>query len=191
MAGTLRPEPAKGPRIVNRFAVHPRTWLAGIDKRWILRAAVFAAAAAAFLPVIGRQVNSRRHAGACRANLETIYRALVAADRDANLLPRIALYPDDVRKDEDSLLARLAAYGITSSDCICPAAGPVLQETGITYIWNTELIGKKIADLSPPRWMLADMRALDPHLPGVHNGYNLVLYSDGRIERSKRPPPLP
>ena len=138
--------------------------------------------------VIFDRFTDRRNERGCRENLEALYQAIIRIEQDAGSLPLIALYPDSVQDDRNSLLAHLSQHGITPERCICRATSGTLQNTGITYIWNSQLNQKRLANVEPPRWMITEINALDPRVPAPHGLSYLVLYTNGRIEKTIIPP---
>jgi hypothetical protein len=124
----------------------------------------------------------------CANNLRGIYTALEMFEIDRGALPRLAFYPDHSKLDNDSLLAALQPYGARTDIFICPAAPVIQKDTGLTYIWNVQLNGRKLRGSEPPAWMIVEMNALSDSVPAPHFGAYHILYTDGRVQRSKKPP---
>lgn len=124
----------------------------------------------------------------CANNLRNIYTALENFEVDRGTLPRAAFYPDDPKQDNDSLLVALQPYRAQSDLYICPAAPAVQKDTGLTYVWNVQLNGRKMHVSGAPVWMIVELNALSDAVPAPHfGGYN-ILYTDGSVQRSKEPP---
>ena len=136
-------------------------------------------------------VASQHRAAQCRRNLSTLYDALVKYEQRTGALPAFTFFPDDVQLDPDSLYANLVPYGIQPNHCLCPSSPAPLRETGMSYLWNVSLNGRRIADLPVPRWMLVEANALSAAVPAPHRGRYNVLYTDGAIRTSRIPPPMP
>ncbi len=127
-------------------------------------------------------------AGQCRRNLENIYSALELYEAEHGTLPRLAFFPDDATHDRDSLLVALRAYEPDANVFICPAIRRYYPAGTLTYIWNIKLNGKKIHAADSPAWMLVEINALSDNVPLPHfTGYN-ILYTDGRVRASHKPP---
>jgi prepilin-type processing-associated H-X9-DG protein len=124
----------------------------------------------------------------CANNMRNIYTALENFEVDRGTLPRAAFYPDDPKQDNDSLLIALQPYRGQSDTYICPTAPAVQRDTGLTYVWNVQLNGRKLHGTGAPAWMLVELNALSDAVPAPHfGGYN-ILYADGSVQRSKIPP---
>ncbi len=131
-------------------------------------------------------VQMRRTAG-CADNLKSIYRALELHEMERGVLPTLAYFPDHPIEDSDSLRVVLEPYGIAAHRCICPQARTVQREEGLTYIWNVSLNGQRIPRGDEKTWMLVDMNALTEDVPAPHLGRYNVLYSDGTVQRLRKP----
>ena len=139
----------------------------------------------------GSLVHSRRNARQCSQNLQKIFDALVDYETKFGFLPKLAFYPDNARLDPDSITMKLAAFGITESDCVCPSSPAVLQDTGITYLWNIALNTQQLNDFPTSTWMMVEIHALSSSVPAPHLRTYNILYTDGRILRSRQSPDLP
>jgi hypothetical protein len=125
----------------------------------------------------------------CEKSLESIYAYLTLYERDNGRLPIFELYPENPRENPESLINRLSELpGFDSGWLICPSAPALLQEQGITYLWNTALNQGSLSNRQEITWVLVDIQALDDRIPGPHFGTYHILYSDGRVERSSSPP---
>ena len=129
-----------------------------------------------------------RRQRACESNLLKIYAALEQYEYEAGVLPEMAYYPDDVRLDPESMYSILEPYGLAATNCVCPGCAAVLQDTGITYVWNTQVNGKPLRSLDPPQWLVVEMNALSAKVPAPHWGRYNVLYSDGKVRDEGRRP---
>jgi len=132
------------------------------------------------------QVMMRKH---CKKNLREIYKALELYEMDRGILPRLAFFPDDPKTDNDSLVVALKPYSPGGDIYVCPAAPAYHRALGLTYIWNTDLNGRKLQSSEAPTWVLTEMRALSPSVPKPHMGLYNILYTDGSVKKSKEPPP--
>lgn len=124
----------------------------------------------------------------CANNLRNIYTALENFEVDRGTLPRAAFYPDDPKQDNDSLLVALQPYRVQSDIYICPTAPAVQKNTGLTYVWNVQLNGRKLHGSGTPAWMIVELNALSDAVPAPHFGEYNILYADGSVQRSKEPP---
>ena len=103
--------------------------------------------------------------------------------------PAAKFYPENPLEDPQSIAVILKSYG--KETFICPTAPAALKRSGLTYLWNDELSGKLISQIRKPSstWLMADMTALDERVSSHQGGYN-ILYADGRVCWSPKPPPL-
>jgi hypothetical protein len=122
-------------------------------------------------------------------NLRLIYMALEWYEMEKGQLPPLTFFPDDPRHDADSLLYILNNYGVTEDMTVCPTAPRALRELGLNYVWNTKLSGRRLHESRERDWMLVEMHALSDRVPPPHLGHYSILYTDGRVERSRIPPP--
>lgn len=130
-----------------------------------------------------------RRAETCRANLREIYAVLEMYEIENGTLPSLALFPDDPKNDEDSLRVFLESQGVSGDLCLCPTSPRVVRETGLSYLWNVNLNGKKLSGFKDPEWMIVEINALSDQVPAPHYGAYHILYTDGRVEASREPPP--
>jgi prepilin-type processing-associated H-X9-DG protein len=121
----------------------------------------------------------------CADHLRRIYHAMEMYETDRGTLPHLAFFPDNPEEDPDSLRTVLESYGVDGNVAACPAVADVLAELGLTYVWNTELNGRKLPGEGQRTWMLVDLNALSPDVPAPHMGRYNVLYTDGKVERVK------
>lgn len=129
-----------------------------------------------------------REMNACEAQLESMYLALEFYEMDNGLLPDLAYFPSRPKEGANSLVQVLKPYGLQPESCVCPAAGALLAEQGLTYIWNADMSGKRLGARNNPTWLLIEIQALSarikrPHFNAVH-----VLYTDGHIRKLKEIP---
>ena len=128
-----------------------------------------------------------RFSNLCLSNLRALYRALELYEMDRGTLPKLAYFPDIPTEDTDSLRVVLESFGATGSACLCPASAPGVQELGLTYVWNVRLNGKKIPRGDERDWMLVEINALSGDVPAPHLGWYHVLYTDGTVDRVRKP----
>jgi hypothetical protein len=124
----------------------------------------------------------------CEQRLLKLYQSLQDYERQHGRLPSLELFPEDPRDSEKSLLQALQAFDPDPEAGTCPACHPVLQEHGLTYLWNTALNQSSLRARKESTWVLVDIQALDDRIPGPHFGAYHILYTDGRVERSNAPP---
>jgi len=147
-------------------------------------AAVLIGLAAGIYTVVHQNMLTKK----CANNLRNIYAALESFEVDRGTLPRAAFYPDDPKQDNDSLLVALQPYRVQSDIYICPTAPAVQKDTGMTYVWNVQLNGRKLQGSGPPTWMIVELNALSDAVPAPHLGAYNILYADGSVQRSKEAP---
>lgn len=126
----------------------------------------------------------------CQENLTRIYQALETYELAHGSLPRLAFLAAEPLSDPESLCVVLESYGLTPEHFICPAAHPLIAETGLTYIWNTRLNGRSMQDFYEKQWMLVEINAIAPDIAGPHFGACNVLFTDGSVERIRNPADL-
>ena len=123
----------------------------------------------------------------CQANLRTLYRAMEMYEMERGALPKLSFFPDNPTEDLDSLRVVLESHGASGTACLCPSGPASLRELGLTYVWNTQLNGRKIHRGGERTWMLMDIQALSPDVPAPHLRRYHVLYSDGQVDRIADP----
>lgn len=131
-----------------------------------------------------------RHARDCMAQLRQFYIALELYELDYGRLPHMAFYPDDAWLDPHSLLVVLDPYGVTSEMGLCPHSHHRIRKRGLSYVWNTEANGRSLQELDPDMWLITGINALSHQVRRPHIGRHITLYADGRVLRSRRPPPI-
>ncbi len=131
----------------------------------------------------------RQHERICEQHLLRIYTLLEMYEIDRGTLPRLAFFPDDPRQDNDSIVVVLAPYGAEADDFICPATPKLYRDTGLSYLWNVKLNGRKQMSGQKPEWMLVELNALSREVPPPHLNCYHILYTDGRVVHAKTPPP--
>ncbi len=129
-----------------------------------------------------------RQESECRARLERIYMAMELYELGNGHLPKLDFYPDNPREGRESLRVVLSKYGLLGSDCVCPAAHPLIQEKGLSYVWNIALNNQSLSGRQQPDWMLIELEALNPKLRGPHLRQYHILYTDGKVQRTARIP---
>ena len=165
-------------------------WNSGDARRTTVRIGLGIALAAGAGGVVVSLARSAREERQCIENLQSVYDAVHRYDEKHASLPDLAFFPGDVRRDLDSLLVVLEPHGLREPQCVCPGADPVLAETGITYVWNVSLNGRRLSSLEIPVWMMVEINVLSPSVPATHRGGYHVLYTDGRVEREVNPPAI-
>jgi prepilin-type processing-associated H-X9-DG protein len=171
--------------MMSRLAVGGRSRRFGFTLAELLVILVLLACLAGAAWHISRQVMLRKQ---CKRNLYAIYNALELYEIDRGTLPRLAFYPDQPRTDRDSPLVVLRAYCSDPSVFVCPAAPAHYRETGLTYVWNVNLNGRKMQGVDPPTWIFTELQALSDTVPPPHLGVFNVLYTDGHVRKMKTPP---
>lgn len=134
---------------------------------------------------VSRQIMLRKQ---CKRNLYAIYNALELYEIDRGTLPRLAFLPDRPRTDRDSPLIVLRSYCSDLDVFVCPAAPAHYRETGLTYIWNIALNGRKLRGMEPPVWVMTELEALSDTVPAPHLGVYNVLFTDGHVRKMRMPP---
>lgn len=130
----------------------------------------------------------REHARTCEARLHELYAFFELYELQHGVLPTLAFYPNEPRRDGRSLRVLVEQEGLNGEVCVCPAAPRLLREAGLTYLWNPALNGRRLADQPEPRWMLVEVHALSDEVPRPHFGSYHVLFTDGRVVRCRQPP---
>ena len=123
----------------------------------------------------------------CRANLTQVYKALELYSLERGTLPNLAFYPESPQRGGDSLVKILRKFGL-DHHAICPSAPDAVAWTGLTYVWNPMLNGKRFEEIQEPVWIVVDIQAVSTEVPPPHLGAYLVLYSDGSILETQDPP---
>ena len=111
--------------------------------------------------------------------------AIDFAERGA--LPDLAFYPESPQRGTDSLIRVLRKFGLEDNG-VCPSSPEAVAWTGLSYVWNPTLSGKRLEEIQEPVWMVVDIHAVSADVPAPHLGAYLVLYSDGSILETQDPP---
>ncbi len=127
----------------------------------------------------------------CASNLRQIGMAINMFVISEGKYPPAKFFPAQPLKDPQSIVVILKSYHLPQKVFICPSAPPLLREKGLTYLWNDYLSGKDPSRVKNPSrtWMMVDITAVDPRVSSHLGGYN-ILYADGHVEWSPRPPPI-
>lgn len=136
--------------------------------------------------LLSAYLRSRADANLCMDRLRQIYTALEMYEMDHGALPDLAFFPPNPRTDAHSLRVALEPY--LAVEPICPAAPPSHRELGMTYVWNVANNRRRLGPHDPPSWLLVELTALSDEAPPPHFGAYHVLYTDGRILRSRTAP---
>lgn len=167
-----------------RFPFTPSSSTAGhaLFKLIVLMLVVLALMGALYLALM-----SASHAVTCVGNLKRIYNALEVYEMSHGALPRLNYYPEEAMGTAGSICVVLESYGLDPRTWICPATHPIIRETGLSYLWNTRLNGASLRELTERQWMMVEINAASPGMPGPHFGYCNVLFTDGTVERVRNP----
>lgn len=151
---------------------------------WLLIVLMVVSIFVAFRVLNRRLVDTRE----CRARLQRIYAALELYEFNEGRLPELAFYPTGPLTSAESLVTALSRYGLRPSDCVCPASGHAIRESGLSYLWNPNLNQHALGASAQPVWMLVEVEAINPQLAPPHlSGYH-ILYSDGTVKSAKAIP---
>jgi len=127
-------------------------------------------------------------ANQCREQMKRIYGALGFYEVQNGSLPAMRFYPEDPRKDEDSLRLVLEAYGLDPDDTICPSAQPLVRETGLSYLWNVNLNKQVLSAGRQSEWLMTEIEVMSSKLRGPHFRHYHVMYTDGHVQRTDTVP---
>ncbi|MCM8832662.1 MAG: hypothetical protein NC816_01880 [Candidatus Omnitrophica bacterium] len=114
----------------------------------------------------------------CINNLKQIYQGIVMFCQDNDHLPEAKFFPFSFN-DEKGLHNILKSYGIKGKVLFCPSLPDELNKYGINYIWNDNVNGKRLENLSSSMWLLTEMTAVSKDIPPPHSGRYSVIYADG------------
>ncbi|MCS7180169.1 MAG: hypothetical protein NZ891_02320 [bacterium] len=115
----------------------------------------------------------------CLNNLKQIYQALVMFEQDNDNLPNAKFFPSSIN-DEKGIHNILKSYNIRGKILFCPSLPDELNKYGTNYIWNDNVNGKRLENLSSSTWLLTEMTAVSKDIPPPHSGRYSVIYPDGR-----------
>lgn len=161
----------------------------GTQRYFTLRALFFAAAVAVVALAVTYYWRQRDLEQQCAYNLAQIYGALEMYEINHGVLPNLAFYPDNPKHAPDSLLVVLDPYAFGSDLGYCPSSHPLIRDRGLSYVWNIRMNGKKLHAAPDAPWLITEISALSDQVRPPHRGQYLILYADGRIARSRTPPP--
>jgi len=154
--------------------------------RWIVLAAVVLVLGATGAAARWTLVRLQR-ARECEQHLHQIYLALEWYQAQHGELPHLAMYPAE-KYAPDSLIRCLKDMGFPEELALCPESARLIRERGVSYLWNPRLNGLRLGSV-PRTWMLVEINALEPQTyPKPHFGAYQVLFTDGTVRRTKRPP---
>ena len=146
----------------------------------------------------------------CQTKLRQISLALMDYVFEYGRLPRAAFYPENAAKDQDSIKVILGPHGASSKLFVCPSAPQVLEDKGLTFLWNDRFSGQRqeaVPDAGK-QWLLVEINAIREiplaemgenkpsdemlaklnQVPAAHpHGYN-VLYVDGHVASTDKLP---
>jgi prepilin-type processing-associated H-X9-DG protein len=131
-------------------------------------------------------IRSEQASQQCQQNLTQLYRLIRAYDTEHGHLPDAAFYPPYPHTRKPGLGA---LFGDAADSYLrCPAAGSDMARLGWpSYIWNTTLSGKPLAQVEDPAntWLVMDVWGPHPFMishqhAGHHGGVN-VLFADGSV----------
>ncbi|MEM7393436.1 MAG: hypothetical protein AAF492_13915, partial [Verrucomicrobiota bacterium] len=155
-----------------------------MDRRWMMLIFISVLAGS----VIFYYYSSNRNADRCLENLKQIYLAIGLYEFDTGLLPNLSFYPDRPKEDATSLRVVLEKYGATGKSYLCPSSHGLVRDTGLSYVWNVALNGRTLKEFKDPVWMLVEVNAVSEEVPPPHLGRYHILYTDGQVALSDRPP---
>jgi hypothetical protein len=128
-------------------------------------------------------------ANQCRHNMEQIYMAVEMYEVNSGALPKLAFFPENSRESKDSIRFSLTQHGAPNDAFLCPSSPEVVKDFGLSYIWNVRLNGKSFLSIPEPTWMLVEINAISRSVPPPHLARYNILYTDGRVVPSFKPPP--
>jgi prepilin-type processing-associated H-X9-DG protein len=135
-----------------------------------------------------RAVDSETAEASCQANLRKLWTLIEQYETRHGALPPATFFPERPLLDDDSLLVLLgeAARALLR----CPTVGEDLQRIGLHYVWNQQLSGKKLSEITAPSntWVMADFVIAHDWMTknrfcGHRGGVN-ILYADGSVKRT-------
>lgn len=133
--------------------------------------------------LLNRVSNDRIAASQCAQNLKTLYVYLQRYEQEHGTLPTLVLFSKDPENDPRGIKAVLSEMGVPDEVFICPSSPDVIRDHGVSYLWNPALNGGTLNG-GEVRWMLVDIQAVDPDLPGPHLNRYHILFTDGHVEET-------
>jgi type II secretory pathway pseudopilin PulG len=115
----------------------------------------------------------------CLNNLKQIYQALAMFQQDNDKLPDAKFFPSSIN-DPKGIHNILKPYNIKGKVLFCPSLPDELNKYGTNYIWNDNVNGKRLEDLSSSTWLLTEMTVVGKDIPPPHTGRYSIIYPDGR-----------
>lgn len=120
----------------------------------------------------------RGKAADCLNNLKQIYQALVMFEQDNDKLPEAKFFPSSIN-DPKGIHNILKSYNIKGKVLFCPSLPEELNKYGTNYIWNDNVNGKRLENLTSSTWILTEMTSVSKDIPPPHSGRYSVIYPDG------------
>ena len=125
----------------------------------------------------------------CKINLHKIQNAFTLfLIENEDKLPDAVFYPKDM-SSKKAIHNILKSY-IGKDVFVCPSLPEKLQARGLTYIWNDTYSGKmrdRVRD-ADKKWLMTEMTAVAKDIPPPHTRGYAILYVDGHVEYSDKPP---
>lgn len=131
---------------------------------------------------------ARRAAALCEHRLHTIFTALELYEAEHGVLPTLDFFAEGPRSAAESPATRLAPFGVTPADGICPGTPKVFRAHGMSYLWNARMNHRKLCEARSNEWLMVEANALDPSLPRPHGNRYHVLMCDGHVVSTDAPP---
>ncbi|MBN4073995.1 hypothetical protein JYT61_00380 [bacterium AH-315-E10] len=120
----------------------------------------------------------------CQHNLRSIGQLLTMHVMD-DAYPKAAFYPKDPKKGKDSIRVIL---GGPAKIWQCPGLPDKLRESGLTFVYNDELSGKRAVGNAAKKWVLIEINCVSKSAPHAHPGGYNILFADGHVISSKKLP---
>ncbi len=117
----------------------------------------------------------------CVQHLQVISQAFQMADLRGQPLPQACFFPKNGSVTDS--LPKLMGGQVQEQAFYCPAAPVKLKEHKITYLYNSKLGGKMMAQVQErsKTWLIADICVASSKFPGMHNGGANILFADGQV----------
>ena len=118
----------------------------------------------------------------CANNLMNIGRMLMMYQLENDCYPKAAFYPKDPAKGQDSIRVIL---GGDPRLWICPGLPKKIQQKGLSFVYNTNIAGKRNLRNPHKKWVLIEVNCVSKKAPPPHPGGYNILFADGHVIASK------
>jgi len=124
----------------------------------------------------------------CMNNMRQVGMAITSYHLSNGEYPKAAFFPENPKKDANSIRVVLADEINSDKVWICPAMPDKLKEKGLTWVYNDTLSGKATIQDPANTWILIEFSCVSKNAPHPHPGGFNIVYADGHVKTTKELP---